>query len=154
MISGPVPWNDVNLHLERLAHGAPAYHYHSQVVPTAMVPRNIMAVMAKGIAKALKTVGMAIGRDIWISPDYADFNTASGLALLAHEIIHVRQNESIPNFDIEYDRVARRTPADKPWENQYEMEAYCEEARIYRELLAQGYPKGKFEPLAISAGFC
>ena len=48
---------------------------------------------------------------------------------------------------------AGRPSGGRPWENQYELEAYREEARVYRELLAQGYAPGQWEPLGVSVGF-
>jgi len=143
-----IPWDDVTLHLEPLAQGARAD------VPHALVPRSVMAVTLKALARALKTVGMAIGREIWLAPEYAKFDTASGLALLAHELVHVAQDEKDPDFANKYDIVARQTPPDRPWENPYEMEAYCVEASVWRTLVAEGYPSGNWKPLGIEMGLC
>jgi len=148
LLPAGIPWNDVTLHLEPFAQGASAN------VPHALVPRNVMAVSLKALARALKTVGMAIGREIWISPEFAKFDTASGLALLAHELVHVLQDERDPDFARKYDAEARRTPEDRPWENVYEAEAYATECVVYRQLVAEGYPAGSWKPLAVDMGLC
>lgn len=136
-----LPWNDINLTIGNLPHA---------LAPSALIPRNVMAVSARGIARALKAVGMTIHRNIWIDKSHADFETAAGLSLLAHELVHVEQFEQIPNFDKLYHQAAWAIPRDQPYLNPYEETAYRTEVEVYCALLAEGYPKGKWEPLGVA----
>ena len=146
LMGSGIPWNDVQVHIGRLPQG--------MVAPQALVRRAAMAVTAKGAARALQTVGMTIERDIWLARGYDDFESAAGLALLAHELVHVRQSEEDPEFAEKYDAAARATPSDRPWENPFERAAYNEEQRIYCALVAEGMPKGKWVPLGVSLWGC
>jgi len=142
-----IPWQSITLHLEPLAQGISAN------IPHATVARSVVAVTLKGLARTLKTVGMAIGNHVWIAPEFAKWDTASGLALLAHELVHVLQDQEDPNFARKYDAEARKTPPDKPWLNHYELASYCQEAAVYKKLVAQGMKPGSWKPLAIEVGF-
>lgn len=146
-LMGPgIPWNDITIHVGRLPQGT--------LAPQALLPRAVMAVTARGLGRSLQTVGMTIHRDIWLARGHDDFESAAGLALLAHELVHVRQFDADPLFADKYDAAARQTPADKPWLNPYEMAAYSEELRIYCLLLAEGRPKGRWVPLGVSLWGC
>lgn len=83
---------------------------------------------------------------IVVHPDYYGTQTASQLALLAHELVHVRQREMIPNFNQVFTQAALTTKARglPPQMNPYEQEAYLEEAKIKTALETQGYPSGAF----------
>lgn len=102
----------------------------------------------------LKAVGATIGETIYIDPDFADWNTASGLALLVHERKHVEQSRTIPGFDQLYAKAQATVHPQRPWENPYEMEAYCLEAETYYRLIEEGRPPGGWLPLAVAMGFC
>lgn len=146
-LMGPgIPWNDITVHVGRLPQGA--------LAPQALALRPVMAVTAKGLAKSLMTVGMTIHRDIWLAQGHQDFESAAGLALLAHELVHVRQGEEDPQFPDKYDVAARNTPSERPWENPYEAQAYEEERQIYCRLVAEGWPKGRWIPLGASMWGC
>lgn len=146
-LMGPgIPWDDITLHVGRLPNAA--------LVPSALAPRAAMAVTAKEPARSLQTVGMTIDRDIWLARGHDDFESAAGLALLAHELVHVGQFETDPAFAERYDAAARQTSPNRPWENPYEAQAYAEEQRIYCLLVAQGRPKGRWVPLGVSLWGC
>lgn len=144
-VSPGVSWDEVSIHVGRLPTGLAQ-------APHAMAPRNIIPVAGAFARQPLKTVGMTIGRDIYLAPTHADFNTAAGLALVAHEMVHVAQGERVPAFEEVYEAAAMGTPPDKPWLNPYERPAYVEEARVYRHLLAEGYPPGDWVPLGVQVG--
>jgi hypothetical protein len=113
-----------------------------------------MAVTAVEPARSLMTVGMTINREIWLARGHDDFESAAGLALLAHELVHVAQFEADPMFADKYDAVARQTPKDTPWLNPYEAQAYEEEARIFCLLVAEGHARGRWTPLGVSLWGC
>jgi len=104
--------------------------------------------------QGLITAGMAIGETIYLNPDFADFTTAAGQALLLHELIHVSQSQAISNFLELYSEEASHTPEDQPWLNPFEYEAYLIEAEYYCELVAQGVPPGNWEPLGVQIWGC
>ena len=146
-LMGPgIPWDDVTVHVGRLPNVA--------LVPHALAPRRVQAVTAVEPYRSLKTVGMTIHRDIWLAKGHADFQSAAGLALLAHELVHVGQFEGDPAFAENYDVAAQQTDSSRPWENPYEAQAYAEEQRVYCTLMAQGYPKGRWVPLGVSLWGC
>jgi len=146
LMESGIPWDDITVHVGRLPGAS--------LVPHALVPRRAMAVTAAGVARALKTVGLTIRRDVWLDRQHADFKSAAGLSLLGHELVHVTQYERDPDFSRNYDSAARRTPGDRPWENPYEAEAYLEERRLYCTLVAQGWPRGPWVPLGVSLWGC
>lgn len=146
-LMGPgIPWDDITVHIGRLPTAT--------LVPSALVPRAVKAVTAQEPARSLQTVGVTIDRDIWLARGHADFESAAGLALLGHELVHVRQFEQDPTFPEKYDAAARRTPQDRPWENPYEGAAYEEERRIFCDLVARGYSRGRWVPLGVSLWGC
>lgn len=102
----------------------------------------------------LKIVGATIGQRIYIDPEFADWNTASGLALLAHERLHVEQERTIPNFEELYARAQDGVPPGRPWDNPYEFDAYCLEAEVFYGLIARGMAPGGWVPLGVTMGFC
>ena len=141
-----IPWNDITIHVGRLPQAS--------LAPHALVPRTVMAVSLKEPARSLQTVGMTIDREIWLARGHDDFESAAGLALLAHELVHVAQFEADPAFAEKYDAAAQQTPRDRPWENPYEGQAYEEEQRIYCRLVADGLPRGRWVPLGVSLWGC
>lgn len=146
LMGSGIPWDDVQVHVGRLPQAS--------LVPHALAPRSVMAVTAQEPARSLMTVGMTIHRDIWLRPGHADFYSAASLALLAHELVHVRQFEADRGFAQKYDDAARQTPSGKPWLNPYEAQAYEEERRIYCLLIAEGRPKGRWTPLGVTLWGC
>ena len=147
MMGPSIPWDGVRLHIGRVPGG-------SLPAPRALVPRSCAAVTAKEPERSLRTVGMTLHRDVYLEKHYANFTTASGLALLAHELKHVEQFEADPKFAQRYDAAARNTPVSQPWTNPYEEIAYQEERRIYCQLVAQGVPKGRWTPLGVMLWGC
>ena len=141
-----IPWNDITVHVGRLPQAS--------LAPHALVPRAVMAVSLKEPARSLQTVGMTIDREIWLARGHDDFDSAAGLALLAHELKHVQQFEEDADFAANYDAAAQQTPRDRPWENPYEAQAYEEEQRIYCRLVADGLPRGRWVPLGVSLWGC
>jgi hypothetical protein len=141
-----IPWDDVTVHVGRLPQAT--------LAPSALVPRAVMAVTAKEPNRSLQTVGMTIHRDIWLARGHDDFESAAGLALLAHELVHVGQFEADPAFADKYDAAAQQTPRDQPWLNPYEAQAYEEERRIYCLLVAEGRARGRWTPLGVSLWGC
>ena len=91
---------------------------------------------------------------IRVHPNYYDPETASGLALIGHELYHQWQFEEIPElldlYVVEEARVAANNLP--PYANKYEWPAYAYEVDIYRAALAKGYPPGKHRPLLIDDG--
>ena len=80
--------------------------------------------------------------EIHIHPEYYKPDTATGLALIAHELFHVGQRRVIPNFEevftIEAIRVERLGLM--PWANGFEAPAYQFEQDVRARLIAQGLP--------------
>lgn len=145
-----IPWQSINLHVGRL----PEDRASVLQAPHVMVRRRVMAVTALGKARSLVTVGIAMGRDIYIDPRYADFDTAAGLSLAVHELVHVDQHERDPSFLAKYQKAAKSTPDDRPWENVYEAEAYQAERVAYCDSVAHGFPRGKWTPLGVTLWGC
>jgi Domain of unknown function (DUF4157) len=127
-------------------------------VPASMARYGLKRVIGKYRGRAnnssLKVVGATIGDIIYIHPDYAEWETAAGLALLAHEIRHVEQQQTIPNFLSLYQAEDAVTPSDRPWENRYEYEAYLRECQVWHDLIRKGYPRGSWVPLGAQVGIC
>jgi hypothetical protein len=123
-----------------------------QPLPFAHAPA--VFVIPLYMPSALMAVAMTIGNDIFIMPDYADFESAAGLALLVHELRHAEQYAADPNFLIRYNEAERATPRDKPWLNPFEFEAYCLEAQAFRAFLQQGMPYGEWTPMGVTLGLC
>ena len=146
LMGSGIPWDDITVHVGRLPNAG--------LIPHALGRRAAMAVTATEPVRSLQTVGMTIERDVWLAKGHAEFQSAAGLALLAHELVHVAQYEADPAFAEKYDRVAQQTAPDRPWDNVYEAAAYEEEARIYCLLVAQGYPRGRWLPLGVSLWGC
>jgi len=79
-----------------------------------------------------------------VRPEYLDTESASGLALVAHELVHNWQRLAVPNFSERYAFTAeaisnRGLP---PWENPYEAQAYTLERELRDILLGNGWPEG------------
>ena len=137
-------WDSIEVDLVAMS-----YVYMEFPVPHALVKRSVMLVTAEGSARGLKPVGMTIAQHIFLDKDHADFDTAAGLALLVHELVHVDQWKTDPNFDRHYQQMAAQTPDDTPWGNPYEREAYLAERQAYCGYVAMGVPKGRWTPLGI-----
>lgn len=142
-------WDDIDLRFTRSIPNAQ--------FPCALAPLGVVSVTRRingALAIGLKTVGMTIGRTIYLAIRPKDLNTAAGLALLAHEKVHADQYSSIPDFQARYTELAERTPANQPWRNPYEEAAYRVEARVYCKLVETGYPRGRWTPLGVSLWGC
>jgi hypothetical protein len=146
----PLNWDGVDVRVQPLA-GLGAS------VPQSKVWSGLRYVVGKmrGRARsALRAVGATIGETIYIDPDFADWNTASGLALLAHERLHVEQKRTIPGFDELYAEAQAGVDPGRPWDNPYERVAYERECQVYYDLIAEGLPRGSWTPLGAAMGFC
>lgn len=142
------PWERANIRVERIPD--------EDNNPRSYVFRKLTRVtVPKSLAiRNLETAGMSIENDVIINPKYAFFDTASGLALVGHELYHQAQRASIPGFDQKYEQAAINTPMSRPWENPFELPAYQVECKIYHDLISQGYPSGGWVPLGVEVGLC
>ncbi|MDP2665160.1 MAG: DUF4157 domain-containing protein [bacterium] len=140
------PWERTNIRVERIPE--------EDDNPRSYVFRKITRfTVPKSLAiRNLETAGMSVGNDVIINPKYAFFETASGMALIGHELFHQSQRASIPGFDQKYEQAAMNTPMSRPWENPFELPAYQVEAEIYNDLVSQGYPAGDWVPLGVEVG--
>ena len=146
----PLDWEGINVRVQRLT-GLEASIPQSKVWAGL---RYVVGRMRGRLKGALRAVGATIGETIYIDPDFSDWDTASGLALLAHERVHVEQKRTIPGFDELYAEAQGQTPGDRPWLNPYERIAYETECQVYYDLIAGGVPPGKWVPLGVAMGFC
>lgn len=146
----PLGWDGIDVRVQRLT-GLEASIPQSKVWAGL---RYVVGGMRGRLKGALRAVGATIGETIYIDPDFADWTTASGLALLAHERIHVEQKRSIPGFDQLYAEAQAGVSPARPWDNPYEMDAYCVEAKTWYALTQQGMPPGNWLPLGVALGFC
>ena len=148
----PLDWEGIDVQVQRLAHLDAA-------VPQSKAWTGLRYVVGRmrgnrQLRGALRVVGATIGQTIFIDPDFADWNTASGLALLAHERLHVEQQRTIPNFDNLYAEEQQFVRPNHPEDNPYERIAYETECRVYHALIAEGVPPGNWVPLGVAMGFC
>jgi len=143
---GEKVWEVADLHVG-------AFPEVSTLVPRSLVKLAITYVTVPA-SRGLRTVGMTVGTSIYLHPEYADLSTAAGLALLAHEMEHVRQAIEVADFDRVYENAARVTPHDRPWENPYEYVAYRKEQKVYCDKVAEGMPKGRWIPLGVQLWGC
>jgi len=120
----------------------------------SMLPVSYRAYLTGLFPRGLVTAGMTIGETIYLNPAYADFTTAAGQALLLHELVHVWQAQTIPNFLEVYSQAALQTPEEQPWLNPFECEAYLLEAEFYCDLVSHGVPSGHWEPLGVQLWGC
>jgi hypothetical protein len=124
-------------------------------VPLSVAPRPIMAMtFLNPLARALQTVGMTVGKHIYLDPNYGKLETAAGLALLGHEIVHVNQGEADPHFEDKYKVALRQTNSNRPWENPYELPAYAKECEIYYQKIAEGWSPGNWKPMGVQLDLC
>lgn len=147
-----LPWTEVDLRFQNVS-GLDQIDPHNRI-SRARVKRSVQAVTLSGLARSLRTIGMTIGRTIFMDPRSSKLKDAASLALLGHELVHVNQFETIPNFEALYDFEARQTPESSPWLNKYEYPAYEVECRIWHALIADGVPKGSWTPLGVSQNLC
>lgn len=137
---------------EVLSHYIPTWAMQGidvQFQPLALAPCGCGALLGP---RALKTVGTTPGPDqilidesrlplIWSTPE--------GIALVAHELVHVEQWRTIPDFARKYSQAEEeriRLGLD-PWDNIYEAPAYDMEHRV-REDLERPNPGGKIYELS------
>ena len=126
----------------------------SALSPCSVGPRDVMAVSAVGAERSLRPIGRSTDGIVILHPNYADLNTAAGLALLGHEREHQDQYKAIPHFQSEYNRANRGVDPDRPWENPFELEAYMKERDIFCGLVARGVPAGSWVPLGVEEFGC
>lgn len=148
----PLGWDGIDVQVQRLSHLEAS-------VPQSKVWTGLRYVVGamrgnRRIRGALRVVGATINQTIFIDPDFADWNTASGLALLAHERVHVEQQRTVPNFDELYAEAQAFVRPNHPEDNPYEMFAYQTECSVFHRLVAEGVPPGKWTPLGVAMGFC
>ena len=113
-----------------------------------------MAVSINGAGRNLRPIGRSTAGVVTLHPRFGDLETASGLALLAHETVHQQQFLNIPNFNDEYAKANRGIDRDRPWDNPFELEAYMKERDVFCSLVASGFPKGSWTPLGVQAFGC
>lgn len=134
-----VPWEDVVVTFRSVTRHA-----------AASGPRT----MASINGGRLRTVGLSMEGRVVLDRYYGQPDTAAGLALWAHELLHQEQIVRIRNFMSVYMTEEWRTPADMPWLNVYEEEAYRTERDVYCSLVRQGFPKGDWVPLGVQVWGC
>ncbi len=140
-----IRWNDVNIVIG-LPRGL------ADQLPSALAKRKVSFVtQARG---GMETIGATLDHTVYLNPDYADFETAAGRALLVHELWHVHQNETVPDFAVVYAIEARKTPEDRPLENRFEREAYKVEQEAYCSMVQEGWPPGDWVPLGVQEWGC
>jgi len=102
-------------------------------------------------AMAMERAASSRPNRITIHPRYADLDTASGKALLAHEWVHQQQFENIPDFKHTYAIEQRRVERAglPPYANILERPAYEREVQAYLIALEEGYPPGEHVPLLL-----
>lgn len=88
---------------------------------------------------------------IYIKREFWEPGTAASMALLGHELCHLAQfrslGEGVRAFEI-WDRMVEKGVL-QPWEHPLEAPCYRLEAHIYRTLVAEGWPPGRFKPLFV-----
>ncbi|MFH1141269.1 MAG: hypothetical protein V1724_06350 [Chloroflexota bacterium] len=88
---------------------------------------------------------------IRIHPSYYAPKTATGLALIGHELCHQVQWQTVPNFLAAYTAEEERNIAGHPpWSNRFEAECYASEQRAATLLRQRGYPSRQ----ALALPFC
>jgi len=145
-VPADTPW-DVDVRL-RVPHSL------SAALPSSRIPRPVMAVTARSEDRALLAIGQSFDGVVVLHPRFADLETAAGLSLLGHEMVHQQQFSTIPKFLAAYSAAARDTPKDRPWENPFEFPAYEAERNIYCRLVADGFPPGNWTPLGVQLWGC
>ena len=134
-----LPWEDIELHFQR--------------VPQALSPTALVLVAPPDMPAALFAAAMAIGTDVYIDPTFVDFQSAAGVALVVHEMVHVAQYLANPDsFLAEYNRANQDVPDGQPWLNPYEWEAYSTETVAYCAMVASGVPPGSWVPTGLALG--
>lgn len=144
------PWGRIELEVGHI----PEAHILARISPGSLVRRSIQWVTVPRAMRALETAGISVGNVITLNPKYADFETAAGMALLAHETYHQYQETSIPNFARRYAEVASDVDPARPWENPFELPAYQTECRVYETLVRAGWEPGSWVPLGVEVGLC
>lgn len=137
-----VPWDDVVVTFRSVTRYAASWG-----------PRT-MAFSNDPSAGGLRTVGVSMEGRVVLDRDYGQPDTAAGLALWAHELLHQEQMARIPNFRSRYMTEDWRTPPDMPWLNVYEEPAYRTERDLYCSLVRHGFPKGDWVPLGVQLWGC
>jgi hypothetical protein len=142
-----IPWESVELRVGRI-------RTVDAMIPSAVIPRSVISVTQRDADRGLLTVGQSFDGVVVLDRRYAKMDTASGVALLGHELVHQEQYETIDNFAFLYDVEARNTPDDDPFANRYELPAYRAERAIYCSLVAQGWRPGSWVPLSVLEWGC
>ena len=112
----------------------------------APAPRSLAIRELGGGPRALVTAAQAPERGlILIAREFFNPDTAEGLALIGHELVHQQQFEEMPDFlaryqDAEASRLAEQLPF---WQNVFELPAYQRQAEMEQEFQARGYPLTK-----------
>lgn len=109
---------------------------------------------AKTSLLVLERAASSLPGRVTLHPKYSDLDTAAGIALVAHELLHQQQFETIQDFEVEYAAEDQRVRQHglPPYENLFERPAYELEAEAYLAALDQGYPAGDYTPLLIQDG--
>ncbi len=141
------PW-DIDLQYRRILATVPGQH------PSTLGPAAVMAVTLPRAVRALKAIGRSLAGVVFLHPDFGNLDTAAGIALLGHEMVHQNQYVDVPNFEQVYGVENRNTPPDMPWLNRFEEAAYMKEREIYCQLVSEGVPKGNWMPLGVQVWGC
>jgi len=156
-----IPSNVRNILAPYLANSTPwdSTNISSAVrLPEARVPSSttfrVRSVVSVTTTDRLETAAKSFRGQIVLGRRFHQEDTAAGLALIGHELVHQEQYAQDPNFEANYDAAYWNTHPERPWENPYEYPAYEVERRIFCDLLAQGYPPGDWVPLGIDLWGC
>ena len=141
------PWSDIEVTQQTL-RGLALFG------PASLAARAVGAVTLPGAAANLQTVGLTIGRHIYLDPSFGQLDTAAGQALLAHEVVHVNQGERDRNFGDLYEKASYGVDPNTPWKNPYEAPAYARECEVYWGQIAKGWPPGSWKPMGVQLGLC
>lgn len=110
------------------------------------VPARVVVCCAPAAQpSALVKVGANPGPEqIVIHPSFFNTRTAEGLALIGHELFHVMQRQTDPDFEERFEQAALETARRglPPWANPFEAKAYAFERRLRAELERRGFPVG------------
>ena len=74
------------------------------------------------------------GNTILFKPDYYNYTTPKGIALIGHELVHVDQWTRDPDAFDDYLKWEVTHPLSKNQDNPYEREAYTKEQAILKQL--------------------
>lgn len=138
----------VDLSLIDLTVGIPVHRFSTFCLVCSFVP-ELPSNDAYVVAAEYRRVGASVPGNITIHPDFFDLNTASGVALIAHEMYHqwqLQYDQSIFD-DYQYEEQRRLSQGLPPWANRFEYPAYVFEAVFYELARRSGLPSGDHQPL-------